>query len=71
MKRVAEFKEKYKNLLENLVPEDEKDAFTNHNVVNVLKERDHLGRRVLLVNCGGKYTPIMISILHDISFSLH
>lgn len=54
MKRIAEFKEKHKALLENLLPEDEKDAFINHNVVNVLKDRDHKGRRVLVVNCGGK-----------------
>lgn len=54
MKRVAEFKEKNKALLENLMPEDERVAFTEHNVVNVLTNRDHKGRRVLLVNCGGK-----------------
>lgn len=53
MKRIADFKEKHKALLENLTPDDEKEAFTKHNVVNVLKERDHKGRRVLLVNCGG------------------
>lgn len=53
MKRIAEFKEKHKNLLENLMPGDEHEAFTKHNVVNVLKERDHKGRRILLVNCGG------------------
>lgn len=54
MKRIAEFKEKHKDILENLLPEDEKVAFTEHNVVNVLKDRDHKGRRVLIVNCGGK-----------------
>lgn len=55
MKRIANFKEKNKDLLENLLPEDEKQAFTNHNVVNVLTNRDQKGRRVLLVNVGGKY----------------
>lgn len=55
MKRVAEFKKKYEVLLKDIMPEDEREAFTQHNVVNVLTERDHKGRRVLIVNCGGKY----------------
>jgi hypothetical protein len=55
MKRISDFKLKYKDILENLVPEDEKEAFTQHNVVNVLTNRDHKGRRVLLVNVGGMY----------------
>jgi hypothetical protein len=33
MKRISDFKLKYKDILENLVPEDEKEAFTQHNVV--------------------------------------
>lgn len=53
MKRIAEFKEKHKQLLDNLLPHDEKEAFIEHNVVNVLTNRDHKGRRILLVNCGG------------------
>ncbi|RZC39186.1 retinaldehyde-binding protein 1, partial [Asbolus verrucosus] len=52
MKRISDFKVKYKDILENLLPEDEKEAFTQHNVVNVLTNRDHKGRRVLLVNVG-------------------
>ncbi|XP_017773249.1 PREDICTED: clavesin-1 isoform X2 [Nicrophorus vespilloides] len=55
MKRIANFKETHKALLENLLPEDEKNAFVNHNVVNVLTNRDHLGRRVLLVNVGSSW----------------
>jgi retinaldehyde-binding protein 1 len=55
MKRISDFKLKYKDILENLVPEDEKEAFTQHNVVNVLTNRDHKGRRVLLVNVGGSW----------------
>lgn len=54
MKRVAEFKETHKNVLENLMPEDEVEAFTKSAVVNVLKDRDSKGRRVLVVNVGGK-----------------
>ncbi|EFA03468.1 retinaldehyde-binding protein 1 [Tribolium castaneum] len=55
MKRVSDFKLKYKDNLENLMPEDEKQAFTEHNVVNVLTNRDNKGRRVLLVNVGGSW----------------
>ncbi|KAJ3655588.1 hypothetical protein Zmor_014711 [Zophobas morio] len=55
MKRISEFKKKYKDSLENLMPEDEKEVFINHNVVNVLANRDHKGRRVLLVNVGGSW----------------
>lgn len=55
MKRIAEFKVKHAQFLDNLMPEDERDAFINHKVVNVLTERDHKGRRVLVVNCGGQY----------------
>lgn len=55
MKRIADFKEKHKGILEGLTPEDEKEAITEHNVVNVLKDRDHKGRRILIVNCGGQY----------------
>lgn len=54
MKRVAEFKETHKNVLENLMPEDEIEAFTKSCVVNVLRDRDSKGRRVLIVNVGGK-----------------
>lgn len=52
MQRVAKFKNDQKALLDGLLPEQEKDSFINHNVVNVLKDRDHLGRRVLIVNVG-------------------
>lgn len=55
MKRIAEFKVKNKKVLENLIPEDEKTAFTDYDVVNVLKDRDDKGRRVLIVKCGSKY----------------
>ena len=61
MKKVAEFKQKYSHLLMGLKPEDEKDAFVNFNVVNVLKNRDQKGRRVLLVNCGGTWNPSQVN----------
>lgn len=61
MRRIAEFKKNYKNLLHNLMPEDERRAFTEHNVVNVLANRDQKGRRVLLVNCGALWDPKQVS----------
>lgn len=54
MKRIAEFKNKQSQYLENLMPEDERDAFMNYDVVNVLTNRDQDGRRVMIVNVGGK-----------------
>ncbi|KAF5300289.1 hypothetical protein FQA39_LY11146 [Lamprigera yunnana] len=64
MKRIAEFKEKHKQLVENLMPEDEKEEFINSNAVNVLKDRDHKGRRVLIQHCGSKWDPSKLSSDH-------
>jgi len=61
MKRIAEFKQKHGDLIGNLLPENEKDAFINHNAVNVLKDRDHKGRRVLIQNCGKIWDPKTVS----------
>ncbi|KAJ8726551.1 hypothetical protein PYW07_001249 [Mythimna separata] len=57
MRRIAEFKRDNASLVDNLLPEQEKDAFLDHKVVNVLKGRDHKGRRVLVVNVGGSWDP--------------
>ncbi|KAK5646329.1 hypothetical protein RI129_004793 [Pyrocoelia pectoralis] len=61
MKRIADFKEKHKDLIGNLMPEDEKTAFINHNIINVLKNRDHKGRRVLIQNCGSNWDPSKVT----------
>lgn len=61
MKRIAEFKKKNHELLDNLMPEDERESFTNHKVVNVLTDRDHLGRRVLVVNTGALWDPSKVT----------
>lgn len=52
MKSVAEFKKNNLEIIRNLMPEDERSSFVDNNVVNVLKDRDQLGRRVLIVNAG-------------------
>ncbi|EFN77309.1 Retinaldehyde-binding protein 1 [Harpegnathos saltator] len=61
MRRVAHFKEKHHALLYNLMPNDEKEAFLNHNIVNVLNYRDHKNRRILLVNCGKPWDPSKVT----------
>lgn len=43
--------------MKDLLPEQEKKAFTEGNVVNVLKNKDHLGRRVLVVSTGKVWNP--------------
>lgn len=61
MKRVADFKQKNASLLDNLMPADERVALLEHNVVNVMKSRDHKHRRVLLVNAGKSWDPSKVS----------
>ena len=61
MRRVAEFKEKNASLLDNLMPEDERTAFLENNVVNVLKDLDHKRRRVMIVNAGKTWDPSRVS----------
>ncbi|XP_066142226.1 alpha-tocopherol transfer protein-like [Euwallacea fornicatus] len=61
MKRIADFKEKNKAILDNLLPEDEKKAFIENDVVNVLKDRDHKGRRILVVHCGEIWDPSKVT----------
>ncbi|CAG9864379.1 unnamed protein product [Phyllotreta striolata] len=61
MTRIAKFKVDNARLVENLMPEDEKIAFTEHNVVNVLTNLDHKGRRILLVNAGATWDPSKVN----------
>ncbi|XP_015592333.1 clavesin-1 [Cephus cinctus] len=61
LKRIAEFKEKNAALIDNLMPSDEKQSLLENNVVNVLKNRDHKGRRVLIVNVGKTWDPSKVT----------
>lgn len=61
MRRIAEFKKNNYPLMHNLCPEDEKISFTDHGIVNVLTNKDHKGRRVLLINCGKAWDPKAVS----------
>lgn len=76
MRQIAEFRKTYHSLLDDLLPESEKDALMNYNVVNILKNRDHLGRKVLICNTGGNWNPSKVSsdqifrifyIMHEIA----
>jgi retinaldehyde-binding protein 1 len=61
LKRIALFKENNKSILDNLMPDSEKDAFINHKVINILKNRDQKGRRVMIINSGALWDPKQIS----------
>lgn len=61
MRRVAEFKRDNESILKNLMPDDEKSSFCDNNIVNVLTNRDQLGRRVLIVNCGALWDTKKVS----------
>lgn len=52
MRRIAEFKRDYADILKGLMPVDEEEAFINGNVVNILTNLDQDGRRVMIVHCG-------------------
>ena len=64
MKRAAEFKKKNANILDNLMPADEENAFLENAVVNVLVDRDQKGRRILVTYSGGKYRLFTIRQPH-------
>ncbi|GJQ80663.1 hypothetical protein Trydic_g9247 [Trypoxylus dichotomus] len=61
MKRVGEYRAKYKDIFGNLMPADEEATFTQHDVVNILKDRDQLGRRILVINAGKSWDTSKVS----------
>jgi len=61
MKRIADFKEKNAALLHDLMPNDEKEGFMNHHILNVLKDKDHKNRRILLLHVGKLWDPSKIT----------
>ncbi|CAH0556806.1 unnamed protein product [Brassicogethes aeneus] len=73
VKRIAEFKKKYHDQLHDLMPEDVKTYVIDYNVVNILKGRDHLGRRVLIVHCGETWdtSKVTSDIMFKIFFLIH
>jgi len=61
MKRAAEFKKKNANILDNLMPADEENAFLENAVVNVLVDRDQKGRRILVTYSGEVWDPSKVT----------
>jgi len=57
MRTTAEFRKENAALVKGLMPEMEKRSFCEHEVVNVLKNCDQKGRRVLIVNVGKLWNP--------------
>lgn len=60
MKTTATFRKEYAALVHGMVIEQLKDKFITGNIVNVLKNCDQLGRRVLIVNCGAMWDPAKV-----------
>jgi retinaldehyde-binding protein 1 len=58
---MAEFRKEHAKVLDGLMPEQEKVPFTESNMVNVLTNKDHKNRRVLVVNNGGNWDPSVVS----------
>lgn len=61
MKRIADFRHKHAVLYYDLLPSDERDAIVNHDVINVLKTRDHKNRRVMIVQAGKTWDPSKVT----------
>lgn len=68
MKSVAAFRKNYAHLVRGLELEPLKDKLINGKVLNVLKNCDQLGRRVLVLNTGGVWDPSFVT--SDESFQL-
>lgn len=61
--KISAFRQKYSNVLANLDPnnETERIAIMQHDVVNVLVDRDQHGRRILILKVGGTWDPKSVS----------
>ncbi|XP_018897715.2 alpha-tocopherol transfer protein-like isoform X1 [Bemisia tabaci] len=57
MRRIVEFRIKNASVLHGLIPKDEEDGFLNNRVVNVLRDRDQHGRRIMVIQCGADWNP--------------
>ncbi|KAG5673906.1 hypothetical protein PVAND_003907 [Polypedilum vanderplanki] len=61
LRQIAEFRRDNEKLLKDLMPEQEKIPFIEGGVVNVLTNKDHKNRRVLIVNSGKLWDPSVVS----------
>jgi retinaldehyde-binding protein 1 len=58
---MAEFRKEHAKVLKDLMPEQEKVPFTESGIINVLTNKDHKNRRVLVVNNGQIWDPAVVS----------
>jgi hypothetical protein len=61
LRQMAEFRRDNAKLIKDLMPEQEKIPFMEGGVVNVLTNKDHKNRRVLIVNSGKLWDPSVVS----------
>lgn len=62
LRRVAEFRKENEKLVKGLLAEHEKQVFIDGNIANILKDKDHLGRRVMILNQGKLWNPDAVNI---------
>lgn len=61
LRDIAEFRKDYWKVLKDLMPEQEKIAFTEGGLLNVLTHKDHKNRRIVIFKCGSVWDPSQIS----------
>ncbi|KAG5673907.1 hypothetical protein PVAND_003908 [Polypedilum vanderplanki] len=61
LRQMAEFRKEHEKVLKDLMPEQEKIPFTEGGIINVLTNKDHKNRRVLIVNNGEIWDPAVVS----------
>ncbi|XP_034098503.1 retinaldehyde-binding protein 1 [Drosophila nasuta] len=60
MKSTANFRKEYASLVHGLQVEQVKERFIKGSVINVVKNCDQKGRRMLIVNCGKLWDPAVV-----------
>ncbi|KAJ6642293.1 Alpha-tocopherol transfer protein-like [Pseudolycoriella hygida] len=61
LRRIAEFRKDNEKVVKTLNPANHKKAFTETDVVNVLIDKDHLGRRIIILKQGSNWNPDEVS----------
>lgn len=62
LKKIADFRKDNEKIVKNLNPSEHKKAFTETDVLNVLIDKDHLGRRMIVLKQGANWNPDQISV---------
>ncbi|KAG5673908.1 hypothetical protein PVAND_003909 [Polypedilum vanderplanki] len=61
LRDIAEFRKDYWKVLKDLMPEQEKTAFIEGGLINILTHKDHKNRRIVIYKCGSDWDPSVIS----------